>query len=81
MHKYRRKAVWFLIGYLVLFLLVFGWGMYHIVTGTKIVMVVGLSTDVVNWLVVIGSVVAMAKVVWEIAKIEKHHEYEARVKS
>ncbi len=72
--------MWFLIGYLVLFLLVFLWGMYNVVMGTNIVNIVGLGADIVNWLVIIGSVLAMAKVVWEIAKIEKHNEFEARVK-
>ena len=80
MHRYRKKAIWFLLGYLILFLLVFVWGMYNLVKGTKIVSIIGLNANTINWIVVVGSVLAMIKVVWEIAKTERHHEFEARVK-
>ena len=79
MHKYRKQAVLFLIGYLITFLLVFLWGMYNIAKGTEIIDV-GLSAGIINWIIVAGSILAMIKVVWEIAKIETKHEFERRVK-
>ena len=80
MHKYRKKSVMFLMGYLVIFFIVMVVSIVDLNKGIAI-FEIGMSPILQNWIIIIFSILAMIKVVIEIASIEGHAEYERKLMS
>jgi hypothetical protein len=80
MHKYRRKAIYFLIGYLIVFAIILMATLWSEKKGVPIIDI-GMPYSILNWAIIIMSFFGIFKVVKEIADIESHHEYENRMRS
>ncbi len=79
MHKYRRKSIMFLMGYLLMFFAVLIISLYNLNRGQTL-FYIGMSSAAQNWIIIIFSVLAMIRVVVEIAKTEGHAEYEKKLR-
>lgn len=80
MHKYRRQSLIFLMGYLVLFFIVLLVSLFNLNRG-KSLFDIGLNPGLQNLIIILFSILAMVKVVLEIAKIEGHSEYEKKLRN
>jgi hypothetical protein len=80
MHKYRKKSVMFLMGYLVIFFIVMVISIIDLSRGIAM-FEIGMSPMLQNWILIIFSLLAMIKVVIDIASIEDHAEYERKLMS
>jgi hypothetical protein len=80
MHKYRKKSVMFLMGYLVIFFIVMVVSIIDLNKGTAM-FEIGMSPIIQDWIIIIFSVLAIIKVVIDIASIENHAEYERKLMS
>jgi hypothetical protein len=79
MHIYRKKSVIFLMGYLIIFLIVL-LICFSNLSSKKSLFDIGMDPTIQNWVLIIFSLLAMVKVVMEIAKIESHAEYDKKLK-
>ena len=79
MHHYRRKTIIILNSTLFLFLLAFIFGYVQLKRGVAILNI-GPSYYIEDMLIMLLSLAAMVMVVYEIHKVEHHHEYERRMK-
>jgi len=79
MHKYRRKTVIFLMGYLIIFFIVLLVSVFNLNRG-KSIFDIGMNPSLQNWIIIILSVLAIIRVVMEIARIENHSEYEKKLR-
>jgi hypothetical protein len=79
MHIYRQKSVIFLMGYLVIFLIVMLVCISNL-NSNRTLFDIGMNPSLQNWMILIFSVLAIIKVVIEIAKIESHAEYDRKLK-
>ena len=79
MHNYRRKAIGILLILLTLFFLasVFAYAQYK----RKIpILNIGLSYAEEDLIVLALSIASIVRVVYELFRVERHHEYENRMK-
>jgi len=79
MHVYRNKSLAVLITLLIVFMLVF---VYTFVQLQREIAVfqIGLGYMTENWIIMVLSVLAMMRIVYDIYLIEHHDEYEERVR-
>ena len=79
MHIYRKKSIIFLMGYLLIFAAVLIISLVGLSTG-GVMFEIGMNHLLQNWILVIFSLLAIIKVVADIASIEGHAEYESRLR-
>lgn len=79
MHTYRKKTITILHSLLLLFFLIFLFGYVQLKREVAILNL-GLSYYVEDMLIILLSFLSMARVVYELYKVEHHHEYERRMK-
>ena len=79
MHTYRKKTIIILNSLLMVFFLIFVFGYIQLKRGVAILNI-GLSYYIEDMLIILLSLLSMAKVVYELYKVEHHHEYERRMK-
>ena len=79
MHTYRRKTILVLVALLFVFLAVLLIGYFNLKRNTATIGIAGLGPELDNMLLMALSVIAIARVVYELAAIENHHEYEQRL--
>jgi hypothetical protein len=79
MHKYRRKSVMFLMGYLGIFFIVMVISIVNLNRGVAF-FDIGMAPVLQNWIILIFSLLAMIKVVIDIASIESHAEYDRKLR-
>lgn len=79
MHKYRKQSIMFLMGYLVIFFIVMVASIFNLNSGGTL-FEMGMNHSLQNWIIIIFSLLAIIRVVMEIAKIENHAEYERKLR-
>ena len=79
MHTYRKKTIIILHSLLMVFFLIFVFGYIQLKRGVAILNI-GLSYYIEDMLIMVLSFLSMARIVYEIHKVEHPHEYERRLK-
>ena len=79
MHTYRRRIVFVYYALLLMFLLVFIFAYIQLKRQIPILHM-GFSYYVEDMIVIVLSFLSIAKVVYELSTVEKHDEYERRLK-
>ena len=78
MHRYRKKTIKALIIIMLVFLGAFLLGIHYLRKGVPIVDI-GISASLINWIVVILSLLFILRVLWEISRVENAKEYEKSI--
>jgi hypothetical protein len=79
MHYYRKRTIKILLVMLLLFVSVFFLAYYNFNNGTTIFNL-GMPNQSENIIVMLFSVAAILKVIYDICSIENHTQYEKRIK-
>ena len=80
MHKYRKKLIYSLFIFLIIFLFTFSLGFVYL-KNEKPIFDIGMPYYIVDWLIILLSVLSLLKLLLELIKIETKEEFEKRIKT
>ncbi|MFH1591559.1 MAG: hypothetical protein ABIC95_06560 [archaeon] len=77
-HVYRKRTIKILFALKLTYAVIFFYALWKFSRGEAVIEV-GLSADLINWVVMLLALLAIARAVIELHQVEHHHEMEDRL--